>query len=192
MQAMNGAEGDGAKGCRQVEPRCLWLRPGDDVPNNPDLPVLLYEGVAPAGSCEQTAVFFERRFAAHGWGGCWRNGIFAFPHYHSTAHEALGIACGRATLRLGGMGGVTVEVNARDLLVLPAGTGHERLRATPDLLVIGAYPPGQDWDLLRHGEEITAARERIKRLPLPSTDPLFGPNGPLLRLWRTGAPGARP
>jgi uncharacterized protein YjlB len=168
----------------RMEPRCLWLGPGEDVPNNPELPVLLYEAVAPVGSREQTAAFFERRFAGNGWGGCWRNGIFAFPHYHSTAHEALGIACGRAKLRLGGRGGVTVEVKACDLLVLPAGTGHERLEAASDLLVIGAYPPGQDWDLLRGGEDVAAARARIRRLPLPPTDPLFGPNGPLVQLWR--------
>jgi len=181
----------GGGGKERTEPRCLWLEPGPDVPNHPELPVLVYEGVVPAERMRDAATFFEECFAASGWGGSWRNGIFAFPHYHSTAHEALGIARGRATVRLGGARGVTVEVKAADLLVLPAGTGHERLASSPDLLVVGAYPPGQRWDLLRGGEDVDGARRRIASVPLPPTDPLFGPEGPLIRLWRA-APPRRP
>lgn len=176
---------------RVPEPRLFRLEPGPDVPNHPELPVLVYEGVVPAQRMRDAASFFEERFAASGWGGTWRNGIYAFPHYHSTAHEALGIARGSAIVRLGGAGGVTVEVKAGDLLVLPAGTGHERLSSSPDLLVVGAYPPGQRFDLLRGGEDVEGARRRIAAVPLPPTDPLFGPEGPLIRLWRA-APPRRP
>jgi uncharacterized protein YjlB len=76
-------------------------------------------------------------------------------------------------------------VAAGDVAVLPAGTGHQRLSASSDLLVVGAYPPAGTYDLCR---ATTTEHERalatIPHVPLPSTDPLYGPDGPLLTLWR--------
>ncbi|MGI9434446.1 MAG: hypothetical protein ACR2Q4_06410 [Geminicoccaceae bacterium] len=153
------------------------------IPNNPTLPLLIYPGVLdlsgadPAGDC-------IHRFASHGWLGAWRNGIYAFPHYHSIAHEALGICRGRATVRLGGRTGMTIEVKAGDALVLPAGTGHQNLGSSDDLLVVGAYPSGMDWDLCRgeHSDRPDALRN-IEQVPYPGSDPLHGEGGPLLRFW---------
>jgi uncharacterized protein YjlB len=69
--------------------------------------------------------------------------------------------------------------------VLPAGTGHQRLSATPDLLVIGAYPPDGHYDLCRGtAAEHARALGTIPRVPVPETDPLFGADGPLPKLWR--------
>jgi uncharacterized protein YjlB len=150
------------------------------IPNS-RLPVLVYRGVdevaAGAASC-------ERLFAANGWGGSWRDGIFSFHHFHSTAHEVLGIAAGDAAVVLGGPSGGRFEVAAGDVLVLPAGTGHYNDGATGDLLVVGAYPRGQTWDLRRgdpaEHDEVLA---NIARVPLPEQDPVLGPNGPLVPLW---------
>ena len=47
-----------------------------------------------------------------------------------------------ARVRLGGDGGVVLDVKAGDALLLPAGVGHQNLGASADLLVIGAYPKG--------------------------------------------------
>src|SRR3954451_22599333 len=125
------------------------LRFADDgrVPNHPTLPVLVYHEVAAVAA---GAASCERLFTQQGWGGTWRNGIFPFQHYHSRSHEALGIVAGTATVLLGGDAGSALDVRAGDALVLPAGTGHKNLGSSPDLLVIGAYPPGQeDVDVLR-------------------------------------------
>ena len=152
------------------------------VPNNPRLAVLVYEGVAEiigeAAAC-------ERLFAGHGWGNAWRNGIYPFHHYHSTAHEALGIVAGRARVQLGGPGGQVFELTPGTIVVLPAGSGHCNLGASADLLVVGAYPPGQQWDL-RRGDpaDRPGALENIAAVPLPETDPVHGPDGPLVGLWR--------
>jgi uncharacterized protein YjlB len=44
------------------------------IPNNPDLPLLLYrKAIGLAG--DDPARGFEALFRRHGWGGSWRNGI---------------------------------------------------------------------------------------------------------------------
>src|SRR6266853_4664673 len=117
------------------------------VPNNPALPLVVYRGALPAAGDRASAC--ERMFAQHGWPDSWRNGIYAHHHYHSTAHEVLGIARGNARVRLGGPGGQEVELHAGDVVVIPAGVAHKRQSASSDLLVIGAYPRGQRPDMCR-------------------------------------------
>lgn len=163
----------------------LVLRFADDgtIPNNPRLPVLIYKQALPLGA--DPAAAFERLFAANGWGESWHNGIYPFAHYHPRGHEVLGIARGHARVRLGGAVGTEIEVGAGDVAVLPAGTGHERISASDDLLVVGAYPPTSDAAVDRPSE---AAHERaveaIAAVPLPEQDPVYGRDGPLTRLWR--------
>lgn len=155
------------------------------IPNHPTWPLIVYQG-AFQPDAHDPASTAEAFFTANGWGGTWRNGIFAYHHYHSTAHEALAICRGTAQVRFGGEQGVTLEVKAGDVAVLPAGTGHKRLRASADLLVVGAYPPNQDVDLLR-GEtgDRPKSVENIQRVPRPVHDPVYGEIGPLLECWRS-------
>lgn len=142
-----------------------------EIPNNPDLPVLLHRGAVPAGEPEAA----EALFARHGWPPAWRNGIYDYPHYHPDAHEALAVVRGSLRVRLGGEAGVTVDLSAGDVVVLPAGTGHQNLGDSGDLLVVGAYPPGAE------PEEFTGlpgqkeqALPMIAAVPAPPSDPVTG------------------
>lgn len=156
------------------------------VPNNPRLPVLLYRGVIDVMATRDPESEVERMFSANGWGrDLWRDGIYPYTHYHSMIHEALGIARGRARVRLGGPQGKDVEVAAGDVAVLPAGTGHQRLEGSSELCVIGAYPPEGTFNLCRgaKGEHDEALRT-ISQVPVPASDPVYGAAGPLLSLWR--------
>lgn len=156
------------------------------IPNNPALPMVLYRGgIALAGSPDPEAVI-ETTFAANGWGEMWRNGIYPFVHYHSMIHEALGIARGRATVRLGGDNGRDFDVAPGDVVILPAGTGHQCLTQSDDLVVIGAYPPSGKYNLCRASKsEHDKAIALITQVPLPASDPVFGSNGPLVALWHS-------
>ena len=86
--------------------------------------------------------------------------------------------------QFGGPQGREFEVRAGDVVVIPAGVAHRRLDSGDGFLMVGAYPPGQDWDLLR-GEpgDRPAADANIATVPLPRTDPVEGPSGALLELW---------
>jgi uncharacterized protein YjlB len=154
------------------------------IPNNPSLPLLLYRGgVDLVGSPDPEAII-EKAFAANGWGNIWRNGIYPYVHYHSMIHEAMGIARGRATVRFGGANGQEIEITPGDVVILPAGTGHQCLAQSPTLVVIGAYPPTGNYNLCR-GTKPDHARAlvTIPKVPLPATDPVFGSDGPLVALW---------
>lgn len=164
-------------------PQKLFFKDDGLVPNNP-LPMLFYRG---AIETPDLADAIETLFAENGWGhGQWRNGIFPFVHYHSMIHEALGIARGRATVRFGGDKGEVVDVQAGDLAVLPAGTGHQRLSSSDDLLVIGAYPGEGTYNLCRgdNPSDHDAALATIPKVPLPKSDPVLGKDGGLVKLWR--------
>jgi uncharacterized protein YjlB len=159
------------------EPESYWFQDDGGIPNS-RLPVLVYRGAVSGGDqCEQL-------FAEHGWLGAWRDGIFSFHHFHSTAHEVLGVISGSALVKLGGPGGQQFEVGAGDVLVLPAGTGHCKLGSRGDFLVVGAYPDGMRWDMRRgdprEHDEVVA---NIRAVPLPREDPVLGADGQLAKLW---------
>ena len=147
-------------------------------PNSP-LPLLVYRAAlfADAGA-------MERAFRANGWSNAWLNGIFGYHHFHSIAHEVLGIATGEVDVEFGGPEGRAVEVRAGDVVVIPAGVAHRNMGQTSDLLVVGAYPGGMDYDMRRGdpGEHVWALRN-IAAVTLPACDPVFGLEGPLHRVW---------
>ncbi len=150
---------------------------------NSNLPVLIYRQAL--SSDDVSAEALEKLFDGNGWPSQWRAGVYDYDHYHSTAHECLGVASGAATLRLGGPEGRDIAVKAGDVLLLPAGTAHRCIGAGEDFLVVGAYPPGQDWDVLTgEADDRPGADQHIVQVPLPQTDPVGGQGGPALEKWR--------
>jgi uncharacterized protein YjlB len=168
-----------------VRPHALMFSDDGMIPNNPRLPFLIYRnGINLSGTPDPEAVI-ERIFAQHEWGDMWRNGIYPYVHYHSMIHEALGVARGRARVQFGGPRGEEIELAPGDVTVLPAGTGHQCMWASPELVVIGAYPKTGKYDLCRGSRaEHDRAIEVIGKVPLPDTDPVYGSEGPLKSLWR--------
>ena len=165
-----------------IEPLTFFFADDGAVPNN-RLPFLVYKR---AFDGRDLGSAIENTFRRNDWGhGLWHNGIFPFVHYHSQIHEALGIAQGGARVRFGGRHGEEFEVVAGDVAVLPAGTGHQCLWATPELCVVGAYPRRGSYDLCRGGKaEHAKALKTIPEVPLPDSDPVHGKAGPLTTLWR--------
>lgn len=153
------------------------------IPNHPRLPLIIYQGAVRLPDEFDPAAVFEDLFERHGWGESWRNGVFDYPHYHSRIHEVLGIARGHARIQFGGGQGKVIEVRGGDVAVLPAGTGHQRLGASDDFLVVGAYPPFGAYDVCTKPEDRPAALTAIPTVRPPNEDPVYGSRGPLLRLW---------
>jgi uncharacterized protein YjlB len=169
-----------------IEPLTFVFADDGLVPNNL-LPLLIYKGAIDVAN-ESPEETIEQLFGANGWGDTWRDGVYDYLHYHSTVHEALGVARGQACVRFGGDQGKTFEISAGDVAILPAGTGHQCLSASRDFCVIGAYPPDAKMQITRptpenHGK----ALKTIPEVALPESDPLRGKDGPLVRLWRQSA-----
>lgn len=168
-----------------VQPQALMFSDDGFIPNNPRLPFLVYRGCVDLSGTPYAEETIEKVLARHGWGDMWRNGIYPYVHYHSMIHEVLAIARGRARVRFGGMQGEELDLGPGDVAVLPAGTGHQCLSASPELMVIGAYPKVGKYDLCRGSKaEHDKAVETIPNVPLPDTDPVYGKDGPLMTLWR--------
>lgn len=157
----------------------FFLKDDGIIPNNPNLPVILYKQ-----AIENPVSTMENLFNKNHWLNSWTNGVFDYHHYHSNSHEALGVIKGTATLMIGGENGVEVEIQAGDVVVLPAGTGHKRLYASSDFTIVGAYPEGKEYNT-RYGKisERPEALEEISKVPVPKTDPVTGKEGPLLKEW---------
>lgn len=177
-QANAGTCREGLRSHSMTQPETYQFADDGCFPNSA-LPVLVYRGAV--ASIPST---MEQTFAAHGWSNAWRNGIFTYHHFHSIAHEVLGIARGTVQVAFGGPSGQTVTVRAGDVVVIPAGVAHRNMGQTGDLVVIGAYSGGAEYDTLRGTpEEHAAALRAIAAVPLPACDPVSGRDDPLRALW---------
>ena len=155
-----------------------------EVPNNPSLPVIVYRAVLDAELGAADAC--KALFAGNDWGAGWIDGIYAQHHYHSTAHEVLGIASGSVRVRLGGERGKIVSLRAGDVVVIPAGVAHKNVGASADLTVVGAYPGGKSPDMhTPTGKIREQALRNIASVALPGCDPVYGKSGPLIERWRS-------
>ena len=169
-----------------IKPRTFVFEDDGLIPNSV-LPLVLYRDTIDTLSDDPESTI-ERVFSRNGWGGLWRNGIYDYQHYHTTVHEVLGVARGHALVLFGGERGAALQLSAGDVAILPAGTGHKCLFASHNFRVIGAYPPGSEMHVMlpTYDNHRRALRE-IPEVPRPETDPVFGRDGGLIALWKSGA-----
>jgi uncharacterized protein YjlB len=165
----------------QLRPDMLLLDRDGWIPNSA-YPVLIWRNAIATVSADP-ADAFETRFATHGWTNSWRDGIYDYHHFHSTAHEVLGFARGRVHVQLGGPHGPVHAMGPGDVIAIPAGVGHCNVGSSEDLLVVGAYGDGRDFDICREDADPARVRTNLATLPAPSTDPLDGGNGALITQW---------
>jgi uncharacterized protein YjlB len=156
------------------EPEQHWSKPKGMLPNS-RFPLLVHRGGVEGGGAEAVL----DRFRANGWLNNWRYpGVYPYRHFHSTTHECLGVATGWMDVEVFGDGGPTIRVSAGDVVVMPAGVSHNMVGHSPDIMMVGGYPDGRDWDNMQQdglSEELRrAAVKRIMMLPIPSKDPVTG------------------
>lgn len=159
-----------------------YLRDDGSFPNNGLLPLLVYRRALRFDSMgdKLTTELFE----TNGWSNAWTNGIYDYHHYHSNTHEVVGIVAGMARVQFGGDQGISLQLEAGDVVIIPAGVAHKNLGSDEGFVCVGAYPGGKDYNILRgKPEERPKADETIKSVHLPSTDPVYGISGPLLTNW---------
>lgn len=159
------------------------LKDGGTYSNNEKLPLLAYKGALASGDCDPAKI--EHLLENHSWGSSWRNSVYPYHHYHSTAHEVLVVCSGSAKVQFGSEDGVVLKISLGDAVVIPAGVAHKKLEANQDFRVVGAYPLGQSWDM-NYGKpgERPKADENIAAVPLPKADPLYEEDGPLMQNWQ--------
>lgn len=99
-----------------------------------------------------------------------------------TTHEALGVFAGAAKLRFGNSdneteGGLELDVQAGDVLIIPAGVMHRAVTDKDGFCMVGAYPQNSSpWDMNygRSEEECKDKQKTIQALPDPAKDPFTG------------------
>ncbi len=164
----------------------LELKDDGCVPNHPSYPLLMYHDVflrdgSPPPPSEVIGIF-----ESNDWHGAWVNGIFPFHHYHSCSHEVLANLGDPVEVQFGGSSGPVVTFPTGAVVVIPAGGGHCRLADVDKLVIVGAYPAGQEsWDLKRADDpsHYAAAKDEIARVERPDCDPVTGNQSPLLDYW---------
>ena len=177
---------------REQEPRLFRFKDDGIVPNHPRWPLVIYRNAVKLPATLDPAAVFEDLFGQNGWGNSWRDGVYDYLHYHSRIHEVMGVARGSASVQFGGKEGRRITIKHSDVLVLPAGTGHECLSASDDFLVVGAYPTAGTYDVFRtSSEEHAKAVKTVPKVPPPRRDPIYGKRGPLLRAMEARAAQAR-
>jgi uncharacterized protein YjlB len=153
---------------------------------NSRLPVLIYQNAMELPGKKKSIVTVQKIFLRNGWSNSWSNGIYDFHHYHSNTHECMAVCTGEAEVILGGPKGKKVKLAKGDVIILPAGVGHKCLNHSEDFKCVGAYPQGKEYDTnLGKNKELEQALSNIKKLSMPSKDPVFGKEGFLKTYWKS-------
>jgi len=158
------------------------LQEDDHFPNNSSLPLLIYKKALNLPANEEPEII-EKTLEENNWSNAWRDGIYEYHHYHSNTHEVLVVYNGHCIVQFGGDHGITEELRAGDVVIIPAGVAHKKI-AGEQFKCVGAYPDGKDYNIYRgKAGEKELAKKEISNVPIPQTDPLYGNNGPLNIYW---------
>jgi len=109
--------------------------------------------------------------------------MYSETHFHSTTHEVLVIASGKARCCFGGEenpGRLEPMLEAGDVVIVPAGVAHRLLEEFEGFLMVGSYPVGKEWDMCYGREDEKEKVKSIKDLAWFERDPIYGDTGPLL------------
>lgn len=158
----------------KIEPELYWSKPNGMLPNS-RFPLLVYRNGVEGGGVDAVRARLKR----NGWYNNWQYpGVYTYPHFHSTTHECLGVAVGWLELDVFGRGGIRIRASAGDFVVMPAGVSHVMVASSDDIMLVGGYPDGRDWDNIQEDhlteEGRRAAAKRIMMLPIPTLDPVNG------------------
>jgi uncharacterized protein YjlB len=92
---------------------------------------------------------------------------------------------GSTTLLLGGEKGMHVKIEKGDVILIPAGVAHRNLGKEKDVICIGGYPRGRDYDMnYGKAEERPTADEKIAKVIIPRFDPVTGTPDPMNKVWK--------
>jgi uncharacterized protein YjlB len=156
------------------------------IPNTSvqDKPLLIYHSAFDATVAQLSARLREVGVVVPQW----QYTMYKQSHFHTTAHEILGIVSGRARLCFGGEENpdrVEPVVEKGDLIVVPAGVAHRLLEDyTGHFKMLGSYPRGKDWDMNygAENEDVDVAKKTISQQSWFDQDPLYGKDGPVLHV----------
>jgi uncharacterized protein YjlB len=165
-----------------MEPLQLKFKDDGKTPNSA-LPLLIYKNVFSEEKAD--ADYIQQHFESHNWKNAWKNGVYDYLHYHSNTHEAMGVYSGYATIGFGGEEGENITIEEGDAIVIPAGVGHKLIASSEDFGVVGAYPDGKDYDIIKSNpEKYEKGAENIRQVEIPDEDPVYGKMEGLVSLWK--------
>ncbi|KAK2871822.1 hypothetical protein FQN49_002798 [Arthroderma sp. PD_2] len=116
----------------------------------------------------------------------WTYSMYPTSHFHSTTHEVLGVVAGRAKLCFGheqNPDRLEPTVSKGDVMIVPAGVSHRLLEDVDgDFTMVGAYPPGKQWDMCYGKAEDDEQMATIRSLGWFDKDPIYGDSGPVFHV----------
>ncbi|CAG8959724.1 hypothetical protein HYFRA_00001630 [Hymenoscyphus fraxineus] len=161
------------------------------VPNSP-FPVLIYRSALPPNPNVKSTC---DTIVPNNW---LNGGVFShYPahHYHSVTHECYAVFRGHSQLLLGrgpldpeSADDTLVELEARDVIVIPAGVAHCNIKSSEDYGYVGLYPKGSphyDNNFCKADTDETLEKTKNARaVPIPNSDPIYGLGGILVDIWK--------
>ena len=169
---------------KPIDVKRYYLKENSNFPNNPVLPLLIYQQVFELQG-DEPAAFVENLLNENNWKNSWRNGIHDYHHFHSNSHEVLAVYEGKALVMFGGPKGPEEVLKKGDVAILPAGTSHKKIQADDNFACIGAYPGGSSYNMHTGDEhELQEVKENIQQVVIPVNDPVFGREGLLFDFWK--------